>query len=118
MSDRNERACSKCGSYLHHEEWCDNVTGNSMSDLRARARIIAMAALGECYPYQFSQDTQHKITDAILRGMVEALEEAANLSPNGCDVSAADMPHTVWKKYSDGLRAMAAARAREIKEGK
>jgi len=44
--------------------------------------------------------------EALAAARVHALNDAANLSPGGLDVSASDRPATVWGKYSAGVRAL------------
>lgn len=87
-----------------------------MADLRARARVLAIQAIANIGRFTDSNTPpishQKAITDAILRGMVEALEAEPDegmmteaYACSGISIKA------MW-------RAMAAARAREIKEGK
>lgn len=45
--------------------------------------------------------------EQMLECRCNALEEAANLSPNGLEITAAAMPHEVWTKYRDAIRALA-----------
>lgn len=85
-----------------------------MSDLRARARDIAAKLVWDNHGH-YAMPRQDDITDAILRGMVEALEA----EPDDIEVDAAN--RLQWEdtySYRNVFRAMAAARAREIKEGK
>lgn len=81
-----------------------------MSDLRARAREIAKELA-----LDIISDDVSAIESAIIRGMVEALEA----EPDDIEVDAAN--RLQWEdtySYRNVFRAMAAARAREIKEGK
>ena len=73
---------------------------------------------GEVDPYYSKSDRPHpdflitpmyfedQLTTALAAERVHALNDAANLSPNGLDVSASDMSATVWRKYSAGVRAL------------
>lgn len=89
-----------------------------MTNLRARARELAQDAR-RTVPLLFTRGDMDRldaaITDAIILGMVEALEA----EPDDIEVDAAN--RLQWEdtySYRNVFRAMAAARAREIKEGK
>lgn len=47
---------------------------------------------------------QRAAEEAIRTAVKEAGEAAANTSPNGADVSAADAPHVVWEKFAAEIR--------------
>jgi hypothetical protein len=51
--------------------------------------------------------TEENLTAFAARIRAEALEEAANVSPNGLDITASAMPHEVWSKYSAAIRNLA-----------
>jgi hypothetical protein len=48
-----------------------------------------------------------QLTAFAARIRAEAMEEAANISPNGLDITASAMPHEVWSKYSAAIRNLA-----------
>ena len=55
MSDRNERACTKCGSLTHHEDDCPNATFTMFEQAlikerdELRAEVEALKAEAERY---------------------------------------------------------------------
>jgi hypothetical protein len=51
--------------------------------------------------------TEKALTAFAARIRAEAMEEAANISPNGLDITASAMPHEVWSKYSAAIRNLA-----------
>jgi hypothetical protein len=71
----------------------------------------------ECGGYiqtNFKQDeraeavmTESALTAFAARIRAEAMEEAANISPNGLDITASAMHHEVWSKYSAAIRNLA-----------
>jgi len=85
-----------------------------MSDLRARADELAELANDLCVTHGL--DAHDAIRAAILRGMVEALE--AEPTDRMVMVGDALCPVIGTNGIRAAFRAMAAARAREIKEGK
>lgn len=86
-----------------------------MSDLRARARDIAAKLVWDNHGH-YAMPRQDDITDAILRGMVEALEAEPDAAMSYAGVESDDN-RTGHQTVMHIFRAMAAARAREIKEG-
>ena len=74
-----------------------------LSEVRIAELARDTARLYDCCAYALPDH----IEDAIRQAVAETTEACANLSPNGCDVSAADAPHVVWEKYSNGIRRAA-----------
>ena len=86
-----------------------------MSDLRARARELAEDAYWKMW--RDGDNTRETIESAILRGMVEAEQQVyADIADQLQHGYSDDDGHNT--QYANIIRAMAAARVKQIKEGK